>query len=312
VTVAGRESPPDPASPGTCYGFAVHSSLAFHYLRGGEGTPLTIVAPSEAGVGAAQRPVLEWVPRPEHPFHARLYHDGPRFRLWIGSLGWYTIDPKAGRIALPETDQVVLREERLWGIPVALCMLARGDLPIHAAAVEVGGSAVIFAAPGRHGKTTLAAAFSQAGHRVLSEDLTCLRTLPAPAVIPGPALLRVRRDMLGHLAPHGARPVAENDDRTSLALGEAGRGDCRPVPVRAVVLLRMAEAGVRMERLGRTDALADLWALSFRTPDDAGRTQCFTAIADLIRRIPVWNLHRPMRVDDLAPTVDRIVSTCLA
>ncbi len=199
----------------------MYSRLAFHYLRGGEGEALEIATPSEAETGPLDRLVLEWAPRPEHPFSGKLYYDGVRYRLWVGGLGWYVIDPRARRILVPQTAEVILREERLWGIPLALCVLQRGDLPLHAAAVEVGGSAVILAAPGRYGKSTLAAAFVRAGHRVLSEDMTCVRTAPEPAVIPGPAMLRVRRDVLRSTEPVDARPLAEIDDRTSLALDEA-------------------------------------------------------------------------------------------
>ena len=56
-----------------------------------------------------------------------------------------------------------------------LCFRARGDTALHAAAVEVDGQAVVLGAPGTFGKTTLAAAFHAAGHRLLSEDTTCIR-----------------------------------------------------------------------------------------------------------------------------------------
>src|SRR5205809_388138 len=81
------------------------------------------------------------------------------FAFCVTDAGAYHIDPERGRIEIPDSDDDVVREQRLWGIPAALCFMHRGDFPLHAAAVEVGEGAVILAAPAQHGKTTLALAF---------------------------------------------------------------------------------------------------------------------------------------------------------
>ena len=155
-------------------------------------------------------------------------------------------------MTLPDTENVVRREERLWSIPAMLCFLARGDAALHAAAVEVDGQAVVLAAPGSFGKTTLAAAFHAAGHRLLSEDTTCIRGAEAPLVVPGPAMLRLRHDVAEQLEIPNATPVGTvEDDRVHLALDPAVRGDCSPVPLRAIVLLRHADEGFRIEPASR-------------------------------------------------------------
>lgn len=299
-------------SQGTCFGFSVHSSLPFHYLRdGNEGGALEISAPSQDGPGPDGRLLVEWTPREGRPLHARLYQAGAGYRLWISSGEWFDIDPEAGRIAVPQTPNPILREERLWGIPAALCFLNRGDLAIHAAAVDIDGAAVLLAAPGRFGKTTLAAAFLAAGYRVLSEDQSCLTFSSTPAVIPGPAMLRVRRDVFRHLTLSGARIVAEGEGRVSLALDADVRGDCTPVPVGAVVLLREGGDGARVERLRPPDVVPDLWALSFRIPVEGDWDRCFAGITQLAWRTPVWNLYRPLKIQELYGTVEQIVATCL-
>ena len=128
------------------------------------------------------------------------------------------------------------------------------------------GEAILLAAPGYAGKTTLAAGFAAAGHRVLSEDVSCLRLSSPPTLVPGPAMLRVRRDVAGRLEIPGASEVAVGDDRAHYSLDRAGRGDCSPLPVRAFVLLRHAEQGIALERVSPVDALRELWPLSFRLP----------------------------------------------
>lgn len=120
--------------PGSCFGYQISSPLAFNYLRDGAGEDLTVTVAESLPPPDRAQPLMEWLPRPGQAYHARLYQTGPQYQLWVQDLGWYEVDPRARRIRLPDTDEVVLREERLWGIPAALCFLEREDLPLHAAA----------------------------------------------------------------------------------------------------------------------------------------------------------------------------------
>jgi hypothetical protein len=148
-----------------------------------------------------------------------------------------------------------------------------------------------YAAPRTYGKTTVAAAFHRAGHRVLSEDTTCVRLGPEPAVVPGPAMLRVRHDVAAELELPSVRRVGESDDRVHDALADPG--DCERVPVRAVVFLDVSD-GAALEPVEQAEALGDLWALSFRLPteDDVGRS--FAGVTDLAGTVPVSRLRRPL------------------
>jgi hypothetical protein len=293
---------------GTCFGFEVGSAIPFNYLRRGTGEPLDIREPSDRGEVTGDRLVVEWTPTAELPFHARLYSRGPLFRLWIEGAGWFEVDPEAGAISLPETDNPVRREEHLWGIPAVLCFLRRGDLPLHAACVELDGGAVLLCAPRTFGKTTLAAAFVQHGSRLLSEDVSCVRLNGMATAIPGPAMLRLRRDMAERLDIPRAHPVGVSDDRLHLALDPAERGDCDPVAVRAVVFLRDGDGEVALEAARAPQAIRDLWSLSFRLPLDADRARCFVAVTDLVNAAPVWNLFYPRRIESLPAAVERIVA----
>ena len=187
-------------------------------------------------------PVLEWLPRPDHPFHARLFQVGDGdFDVWIDGMGTYRVAPGEPSVTVPADAEPVRREERLWGIPAALCFTRRGDLPLHAAAIEIDGRAVLLAAPGRFGKTTLATAFLARGRRVLAEDLACLRTgdgIPAgrAAGSGGPAGASRR---LRAARPHPGHPARRRRSRAGPPVARrrpAGIG--RPGPVAGLVLLR--------------------------------------------------------------------------
>lgn len=296
-----------PKTVGTCFGFAVRSPLPFHYLRAGEGEPLDVSAPSAAPDDGKGELILEWTPTPTFPFEGRLYRGDPGFRLWTAGSGWFLIDDRTPSVTLPDASDIVRREERLWSIPAILCLRARGDIALHAAAVEVDGEALVLGAPRTFGKTTLAAAFHSAGHRLLAEDVSCLRISGRTLVIPGPAMLRLRHDVAEQLEIPNARPIGEVDDRVHLAVDTADRGDCLPVPVRAVILLRHADHGFRLERVPPPQAVRDIWTLSFRLAANDERARSFAEAADLARSVPVWNLYRPLQLRDLAATVGFLV-----
>jgi hypothetical protein len=296
------------AAAGTCYGFSVASPLPFAYLRGGTGEPLEVRADGEQGSRQEDELARVWTPRPDAAWTARLYRSGDRFRVSIGDAGWFEIDPGALRIGLPDaTESPIRREERLWGIPALLCFLRRGDIPLHAAVIEVDGEALLIAGPSGAGKTTLAAAFVGAGHRLLSEDLACLRRGERLAVVPGPAMLRLRTDVARRMAIAGVE-VGRDEDRVHIALPEEGRGTCEPVPVRGIVLIHGEADEVELARVPPVEALRDLWALSFNLPDDADRARCFDAVAGLAERCPVWSLRRPLRFDALDATVTALAA----
>jgi hypothetical protein len=287
---------------GSVYGFDVCSTLAFDMLRTAVGgIPLEVV-PQDTEASACHELVVE-VDEPD--FLARMYHDGATYRLWVDGVGWFDIDPRVPRIAVPPAAAALEREEVLWGVPVLLCFLHRGDWSLHAAAVEIDGEAILLVAPQAHGKSTLAAAFARRGFRLLSEDLTCVRLEPRPAVVPGPAGLRLRNDVAAHVEGDFGRPLGRRHERTRYAL--RNRGDCRAVPIRAVLLLRQSEQEIRLQPVEPVRSLPDLWQSSFRLTK-AHERRCFECVATLARAVPIMNLYRPLDIESLDPTVDQVLS----
>ena len=293
-------------SAGTCFGFAVHSSLPFEYLRGGSGQPLEITAPTPEEREDGEL-VAEWTPTATNPLHGRLLRSEGGYRLWTAGAGWFSINPQRSTITLPAMADAVRREEHLWAIPAMLCLLARGDVPLHAAAVEVDGRAIVIGAPRASGKTTLSAALLDAGYRLLSEDVTCVRPGVRPSVIPGPAMLRVRRDIADRLEIRHATPLGEPDDRVHFAVDRELRGDSAPVSLGAIVLLRPSDGAPRLDELAPREAIRDLWPLASRLPSRAGLARSFEDLVDVAGRVPIWNLRRRLRIDDLPATIEALV-----
>jgi len=296
-----------PAAP-SAFGFQVRSRQPLRFLRSGGGVEtLEIVTASGPRRQPDVAPLAAWtLAGTDREVRGTLYQVAQTFEFWVTDAGGYRIDPAAGCIEIPLCDDEIVREQRLWGVPTTLCYMHRGDLSLHAAAVEVGAGAVVLAAPGRYGKTTLALAFHRHGHRVLSEDLTCCRVTASPEVLPGPALLRVRADMYDGHAPQGTRVLMTRPDRVYLGLDDDRKGSSAPVPIKAIVFLRESAADMRLERVPAPQALADLWALSFRLQTDEGRARSFRQLTRLVGALPAWNLYRPLRQASLEATVARL------
>ena len=68
------------------------------------------------------------------------------------------------------SDQAAIRVGFL-GPSLGIALIQRGELVLHASAVDVGGRAVAFVGPRGHGKSTMAAAMVARGHELISDDV---------------------------------------------------------------------------------------------------------------------------------------------
>jgi hypothetical protein len=298
---------------GVVAGFEIEADLEFDYLRSGQGDLLSVEEGVAESPPAREGPIVSWERRPDNPFEASLFQIEERFVMQIPSLGDFGVQPASGRIVVPAGADPVLREERLWGVPLALCASLRGDLVLHSASVDVDGRALLICGPTRFGKTTLAAGFLRAGHRVLAEDLSFCRLGPTPSILPGPAMLRLRTDVWSELGPLAdTHTTAEDPDRMHLALDERLRGLGDPVPLAGIVLLRRAASEPELKRVDGTPLLQDLFTMAFGLPTDADRTRRFEAVVELVGAVPVWVFDRPLRFDLLDAVVRLLAGRCLS
>jgi hypothetical protein len=294
------------------FGFRVDSEIPFRFLRAGGADHVLRVREGPEDPEAAETPLLfEWrLHDGSREITGRLHESGGIYHFWTHDAGWYRIDPASRLISIPRNADATRREVRLWGVPTLLCFVELGCIPLHASAVAIPGGAVLLAAPGRFGKTTLAMGFHRNGYRVLSEDLSCCRVGPHPVLLPGPASLRLRPDVFDGQVPAGTRLIAVRPDRVFLAVDADRRGDGRPVPIRGIVLLRESARDVVIEPTEAALCLPDLLALTFRIRGNAGLARSFKGLSELAAATPIWNLHRPLRIDRLDEVVRRIVETC--
>ena len=292
------------------FGYTIRSSLALRFLRHGGGSePLEVVEDAEPTSPTPGDLLGEWpLQGTAYPAHAQLVRVSGGYEYLTSDAGLFRIQLDQRRINVPATGDELLREQRLHGLPMVLAFVARGDISIHAAAVEVGRGAVILAAPSRYGKSTLALAFQRAGHRVLSEDLVCCRPTTGEA-IPGPALLRIRPDMHSAELPDGLFVAGRREDRVFVGFDPVRAGSAAPVRITAIVFLREAPT-LSLEAADPVTALKDLWHLNFRTGTEQSRATAFQGLSLLAGSVQVWNANRPLLQEALPDTVDMICSAC--
>jgi hypothetical protein len=121
-------------------------------------------------------------------------------------------------------------------------------------------------------------------------------------------MLRVRHDVAARMDVSDATIIGNGDDRVHFAIDPLRRGDCEPVALQGIFLLNVADRH-RVEEVRPSDAIRKLWPLASRFPSRRGTAQCFEDLADVIRRVPVWNLFRPLQFDELPRTMLQIEQT---
>ena len=296
------------ASPLTaCTGFQVDSPSPMLFARSGTGHPLRVDISNGVPLPDLGRQLVEWPRIPGKRAKTTVFLDGTTYGVTIGDYQQFVVDPDHSSIQVWGDTEPPMREALLWSTPTALCAIHRGDIALHAASVDIGGRAVLLAAPTTAGKTTLAAAFHAAGFRTLSDDLSCCRTDGGPWVYPGPALLRMRPDMASTLGLPDTQVPYRSEVKVYHAIDPQRRGTGEMVPLGGIMFLREGGGPPRFEPRPNIETIRDLWGLSFFLPGDEDHLRAFGGLVDVVGRVPAWDLYRELTLDALGDTIKAIV-----
>jgi hypothetical protein len=212
--------------------------------------------------------------------------------------------------APPESFQVYL-----LGQALSFAFLKLGFEPLHGTAVVVEGRAVVFLGGSGLGKSTLAAAFVEAGYPVLTDDV--LMTQPVAGqmtAFPGPPRLKLFPKMARRFVKDLARAVRMNTGTPKLVIPLAPAQTCRkPTPIAAFYELASAPGtpaidSIRIDEMTRRDGALALIAASFnqRLVTRERLVRQFSAATILADRIPVRRLSYPRRLVRLPGVVAAI------
>jgi len=178
------------------------------------------------------------------------------------------------------------------GTLLAVHLLLRDRLVLHASAVRRDGNALAFVGASGMGKSTLAAALCLAGCDLVADDVLRVELNGSARVYPGSTECRLRPNAseLAHGGP--ARPTADG----RLALRPATRADST-VPLAACIVPLPSRTGteVVLDRLTAGQALR----LLLRFPRVVGWREtetlacAFQGLAELVQVVPVYRARVP-------------------
>jgi hypothetical protein len=286
------------------YGITILSEIPLALPTQGHGDLARIelrTAPPAYFADATRNVPLEQVDGSWYQF-ARL-PDRSSYARWEG-VGEFLVSADGGRITCRPLDPATTESFQVYllGQALSFALVKRGFEPLHATTVVVRGGAVVFLGESGFGKSTLAACFLAAGHRMLTDDLLMLRhTARGVIAYPGPPRIKLLPKMARKYMEQTAAGVRMNPDTEKLILPlEPSRRCHGPVPVKAIYALASPDKtsqkqGITIEPLSSRDGFLKLIenTFNYRLVDPARLGRQFTENTRLANTTPVRMLSYP-------------------
>ncbi|HEY6549664.1 MAG TPA: hypothetical protein VIY71_00525 [Solirubrobacterales bacterium] len=286
---------------GSLYGFTIKSELPLERLNAAAGTrgELRIELAGGPLRAPSQEPVSTLIGEGGQCWYASYELENGGCLVELPPTVSFLLEPDEGRIVVNSLDaDAELLEHRIASSAICTLLAMRGDLVLHASAVEVGGRAVLFCGPTLRGKSTLARVLGEAGCRVLGEDGIAIGLDgDRPTAFPGARGVRVRsRNRNG-----GGR------QRTNLVT-DPGDGEPPPCPVGTVVLLDERGGALEVEPLQPAQALALLTPNLIHSGGRAAIGAAFSRLATLLRSVPALRVSLPDDLETLPATARKFLA----
>jgi hypothetical protein len=237
-------------------------------------------------------------------------HDGSTYARW-DTIGEFVVAADGGRITCRRLEESSLESFQVYmlGQALSFALVRQGFEPLHATVVVVDDQAVAFLGGNAFGKSSLAACFLEAGHRLLTDDLLILReSRNRVLAYPGPPRIKlfpkIARRFLGLTA---SSRVQMNADTNKLILPiDEHRRFTAPIALDAIYALAAPRdacrsPGVSIEMLPPREAFVELVKGTFnrRLVSQQRLERQFDFAAVLTNLIAVKRLSYPRAIDRL-------------
>jgi hypothetical protein len=205
----------------------------------------------------------------------------------------------------------------LLGQVLSFALLRRSIEPLHCTAVLVEGKAIGFVGDCGYGKSSLAAAFLQVGHRMVTDDLLVARpNAPTCSIFPGPPRIKLFPEVAKVLLGSGLNGSRMNKFTSKLVIPLSGsQSSGSPAILKVIYVLnapheRTSANRVLIRRLSQRRAFVELTKNTFNTVvTDRGRLKCQFALAHQIASlVPLRRLAYARRLELLPAVREAILS----
>ncbi len=276
-----------------------HGELAMIELRT---APEELLAELVAGV--------DFHPGSDSWYQYAFLTDGSTYVRW-GGVGEFLVSSEGNRILCRRFEEASFESFQVYmlGQALSFALVKSGFEPLHATTVVVDGRAAAFLGDSGFGKSSLAASFLQAGHRILTDDLLIVQPSDAGLVAyPGPPRLKLFAEMARRLLSDPAVGIPMNLGTDKLILPLSPHQSCAvPVPLAAIYSLTPPSevAGAHAISIqvlsGRESFLALVKNTFNRRLVNSERLQRqLTAMTQLANLMPVKRLSYPRLLDRLS------------
>jgi hypothetical protein len=193
----------------------------------------------------------------------------------------------------------------------ALCH-QRGLLPLHSSVIDVADGCVAFVGPKRAGKSTMVAALAKRGHRVITDDVGCLRVGGKNDLQVWPSVSRVRLWEDAVLALDYDGPGVEREKRGKRKYFVSMTPLENPTQARRLRMIYElrtvpAEGRPSLTRLHGSEVVEALMRNVYRlglASRMGVRQAAFASCAIAANGVPVFRLNRPKVFDSLHEVLD--------
>jgi hypothetical protein len=315
------ESEPGPLSAFRyfVYGITLHSEIPLalpEQGRGGLGQIELRIAPASYFFEAARS--LSLHPDSESFYQTRFLRDGSTYVRWEG-VGEFLISPDGRQITGRQDDEA--HEESfqvyLLGQALSYALVKQGFEPLHATAIVVNGEAVVLLGNSGFGKSSLAACFLDAGHRLLTDDLLILRpTGQGIMAYPGPPRIKLFPKLARRFRHEAARGIAMSLESKKLILPLRHAQSVRhPVPLGGIYALLpprpiARRQAVRLTPLSPRESFIALVknTFNYRIVNPARLERQFDAAAGVVSVMPVKKVSYPRILARLPEVRDALLA----
>jgi len=157
----------------------------------------------------------------------------------------------------------------LFGPVLAVICYLRGMLPLHACALRVRGRAIAVAGKSGSGKSTIAAALSERGHALITDDIcACIQHFDRTLVLPTYPALKLDRASLRAIGIGTGKMTPIGPDFQKVQVMRSRGFDPTPAPLELVYLIEDAPEGNRdvIVSAGGTEGFQRVSAEIYRPP----------------------------------------------